>query len=143
MALAAELLGDRLTLLILREAFYGVVRFDDMREDIDASRSMLTERLNRLIEHGLMSRAAYREPGARTRHAYTLTKAGLETAPILIALMQWGEAHVTGEPAPIEVRHRQTGEPLRLALIAEPGNAVRLRDTTMVVTRKPEVKPAD
>lgn len=124
LALAADILGDRWTLLILREAFYGVQRYDDMREDLGAPRSMLTDRLARLVERGLMERRTYQEPGSRKRQAYVLTQAGRELALTLIALMQWGEAHVTGKPAPIEIVDKTTGRRLRAALVDDEGDSV-------------------
>lgn len=124
MALAAEIVGDRWILLILREAFYGVQRYDDMRADLGAPRSMLSDRLARLVEKGLMSRRAYREPGDRERHAYTLTESGRGLALTLMALTQWGETWVIGRPAPVEVVDATTGEALRVALVNKGGAPV-------------------
>lgn len=121
MALAAQIIGDRWTLLILREAFYGVSRYDDMRADLDAPRSMLSDRLARLVENGLMTRRAYQEPGDRERHAYVLTEAGRALALTLVALTQWGERWVIGRPAPVKLVDRTTGKALRLALLDKDG----------------------
>ncbi|TKT75103.1 helix-turn-helix transcriptional regulator [Aquamicrobium sp. LC103] len=121
MALAAEMVGDRWTLLILREAFYGVQRYDDMRADLGAPRSMLSDRLARLVEQGIMTRRAYREPGDRERHAYVLTESGRALALTLSALTQWGEAYILGRPAPVEIVDGSTGGALRVALVDEAG----------------------
>lgn len=121
MALAAEIVGDRWTLLILREAFYGVQRYDDMRADLAAPRSMLSNRLALLVEKELMARRAYREPGDRERHAYVLTESGRALALTLMALTQWGETWVLGHPAPVKVIDSTTGETLRVALVNEKG----------------------
>ncbi|WP_119422065.1 winged helix-turn-helix transcriptional regulator [Desertibaculum subflavum] len=121
MALAAEIVGDRWTLLILREAFYGVSRYDDMRADLGAPRSMLSNRLARLVEHGLMTRRAYQEPGDRERHAYVLTEAGRALALTLVALTQWGERWVISRPAPVKLVDRTTGKALRVALVDKDG----------------------
>ncbi len=131
MALAAEIIGDRWTLLILREAFYGVSRYDDMLADLGAPRSMLTDRLNRLVERGILCRQPYREPGNRTRHAYRLTGAGQALALTLIALTQWGEEHVLGREAPVEIVDRQDGRTLRVALIADAAAAVPMGNATL------------
>ncbi|WP_439575321.1 winged helix-turn-helix transcriptional regulator [Phreatobacter sp.] len=136
MALAAEAIGDRWTLLILREAFYGVQRYDDMRQDLDAPRSMLSDRLARLVERGILERRAYQEPGDRARHAYVLTPSGRDLALTLAALTQWGEAHVLGRPAPVGLVDRQTGRPLRVALVDEAGRAVDAAAARLV--RRPE-----
>ncbi len=124
MALAASVLGDQWTLLILREAFYGVQRYDDMRADLDAPRSMLSDRLARLVEAGLMERQAYREPGDRERQAYVLTPAGRDLGLTLSAMALWGEAHIIGKPAPVELVDRQTGGPLRVAFVDGAGTPV-------------------
>lgn len=131
MALAAEILGDRWTLLILREAFYGVQRYDDMREDLGAPRSMLTDRLAKLVDRGLLARRPYQEPGARAREAYVLTEAGRGLALTLMALSQWGEEHVIKGAAPVGVFEKETGRPLRVELVDENGERVDLRSATL------------
>lgn len=131
MALAAEILGDRWTLLILREAFYGVQRYDDMLADLGAPRSMLTDRLGKLVAHGLMTRRPYQEPGARTRHAYVLTDAGMSLALTLLALTQWGEEHILNAPAPVEIIDKTSGHPLRVALVNEVGEITDLRSARL------------
>lgn len=133
MAVSAELLGDRWSLLILREALYGVQRYDDMREDLDAPRSMLTDRLSKLVEHGLLVREPYREPGARTRHAYRLTEAGRDLALVFLALFQWGERHALSD-TPVSVVDRETGRPLRVALVDDRAEVVPL-DRATIATR--------
>ena len=126
MALAAELVGDKWVLLILREAFYGVCRYDDMRLDLDIPRAMLTDRLNRLVSDGLLERRVYQEPGTRTRHAYILTRKGRSLALVMMALTQWGEAHLTGGDAPVAVIDRETSGELRVGLNDEHGRTVPL-----------------
>lgn len=131
LALTAEILGDRWTLLILREAFYGVVRYDDMLADLGAPRSMLTDRLSKLVDRGLIARKPYQEPGTRTRQAYVLTSAGRALGQTLIALSQWGEAHVSKQPAPIEFVESETGEPVRAGLIGGKGQEIALENVEM------------
>jgi DNA-binding HxlR family transcriptional regulator len=132
MALAAEILGDRWTLLILREAFYGVQRYDDMRCDLGAPRAMLTNRLAKLVELGLMTRRPYQEQGERVRYAYVLTKAGGDLATTFVALTQWGEHHVLGKRAPVETIERSTGRRLRAELIDEQGEVVNASRAALV-----------
>lgn len=130
MALAADALGDRWTLLILREAFYGVTRFADMQADLSIPRSVLTDRLTKLVAQGLLERRPYQEKGHRTRQAYTLTQVGKDFAPVLIALMEWGETHILRGPAPIEIRQITTEEPLRLSLVTQDGQTIATKDAT-------------
>ena len=97
LALAAEVVADRWTMLILREAFYGVRRYDDMLADLGAPRSTLTDRLAKLVKHGLLTRQAYKEQGDRERKAYILSPKGAALATTLVALTQWGDKWVFGE----------------------------------------------
>jgi len=131
MALAAEILGDRWTLLILREAFYGVQRYDDMRADLDAPRSMLTDRLRKMVEHGLMDRRPYQEEGSRTRDAYVLTEAGRALALTLMAMTQWGERYILEGPAPIVIVNHSTGRELHVGLLDEDGETVPLSSAAL------------
>jgi DNA-binding HxlR family transcriptional regulator len=131
MALAAEILGDRWTLLILREAFYGVQRYDDMRADLDAPRSMLTDRLGKMVERGLMDRRPYQEEGSRTRDAYVLTEAGRALALTLMAMTQWGERYILEGPAPVAIVNRSTGRELHVGLTNEEGETVALSSAAL------------
>lgn len=124
--MATEIIADRWTCLILREAFYGVVRYDDMLADLGAPRSMLTDRLAKLVKHGLMTRQPYQEDGHRTRQAYILSDTGRALGLTLIALSQWGEAHVLGQDAPVEFVEHTSGAKLKVALVDETGRSVPL-----------------
>lgn len=128
MARAAEIIGDRWVLLILREAAYGVIRYDDILNDIGAPRSVLTNRLKQMLNHRLIEKRPYREPGARTRNAYVLTEKGKGLMLTLLSITEWGEAHVLGRPALVEVRARGTDRKLRVALVDESGTSVPISD---------------
>jgi DNA-binding HxlR family transcriptional regulator len=130
MALATELLGDRWTMLVIREAFYGVSRFEDLRADLGAPRGILSARLKDLVAHGILARHPYRADGARVRHDYRLTVRGRELALPLVALMQWGDRHLQQAPSPLQVLSRKTGEPLHIALVTPAGQAVSTEDVT-------------
>lgn len=126
MARTAMVLGDRWTLLILREAFYGVQRYADMLADLGASRAVLSERLTKLVDDGLMTRQPYTEPGSRTRDAYVLTQRGRDTALILIAMMQWGEQHLLGTQGPVKITATHSGAELRAGLLDSEGSPTPL-----------------
>jgi DNA-binding HxlR family transcriptional regulator len=100
----AALLGDRWTLMVLRQAFAGVRRFDGFQQTLECSRSVLAERLALLVEHGILTRAAY-EDGRRTRFEYRLTDKGLDLYPVLMALRTWGDAHMAESGPPLLYRH--------------------------------------
>ena len=133
MALAAEILGDRWTMLILRESFYGVQRFDDMRQDLGAPRAMLTDRLNKLVKQNILERHSYTEQGNRARNAYRLTSAGRALGKVLIAMSEWGEAFVTQTPAPAYITDSSTGKPLRLGFVDEDGSEVASKNAVLTV----------
>ena len=131
MACASEILGDRWTLLILREAFYGVIRYEDMRLDLGAPRSMLSDRLSKMVENGLMARHSYQDPGKRARNAYVLTPIGRDLALTFMALSQWGEKHFLKGDAPVELIDKETGKPLRVGLIDSEGRSISPRQAQL------------
>jgi DNA-binding HxlR family transcriptional regulator len=106
---ALGLVGERWTLLILREAFFGVRRFGQLARNLDIPRPTLSARLRTLVDAGLLERVAYaRNPD---RHEYRLTDAGRDLFPAIVALMRWGDQHLAGpEGAPVVLRHDACGE---------------------------------
>ncbi|MFO6448628.1 winged helix-turn-helix transcriptional regulator [Erythrobacter sp. NE805] len=137
MALACEMLGDRWTMLVIREAFYGVTRFDDLRSDLGAPRGILSARLKALVTAGVLERHPYREGKARVRHEYRLTQRGQELALPLIALMEWGDRHLQDAPSPLQIYSKASGAPLRVALVTPEGQAVPREDVTYAVAEDP------
>lgn len=87
MARALESLGERWTLLIVRDAFFGVRRFSDFQGHLDVPRAVLSDRLSGLVRDGILVRRADERPG---RHAYELTAAGRDLWPVLYSLLIWG-----------------------------------------------------
>jgi DNA-binding HxlR family transcriptional regulator len=100
-----EIVGEKWTPLILREAFLGMSRFEDFQRALGCARNLLSARLRRLVDEGILSTSAYREPGRRTRHEYHLTEKGRDLLPALVALMQWGDRWVSENP-PVTLHHR-------------------------------------
>ncbi|WP_377504432.1 winged helix-turn-helix transcriptional regulator [Octadecabacter sp. R77987] len=141
-ALASEILSDRWTLLILREALYGVKRYDDIRADTGIPRSVLTDRLKRLVGAGILLREPYREAGARTRYAYGLTPKGAELGLTILALMQWGDRHIKGGKSALRVQHRTTGRPLKVALVEANTDSLGIDAVTLVPTDAPRALEA-
>lgn len=125
---ALDALGDEWSVLVLRELFYGVRRFNEIQEDLAISRSVLTERLARLVEIGVVRASPYREPGQRERNEYRLTRAGVELLPVMVALMQWGDQHVNGGHGPVILQHRPTGEPVQVELRTTSGLPVQANE---------------
>ncbi|MFF3444333.1 winged helix-turn-helix transcriptional regulator [Streptosporangium sp. NPDC002721] len=108
---AVDAVGERWTLLILRNATLGTTRFEDFRSELGIADNILSARLGRLVERGLLTRVPYRD-GGRTRDEYRLTAAGADLLPVLHALAAWGQEHtVPDEPAePMRVVHRTCGQ---------------------------------
>src|SRR5215813_10953888 len=90
---ALQVLGDRWSFVVLREVFNGIRRFADMRTRTAIPRQVLSDRLARLVDEGLLRREPYREDGQRARLEYRLTPKGLDLYPVLVALNAWGSDH--------------------------------------------------
>jgi len=111
------IVGEKWTFLVLREAFNGVRRFDDIRRRICAPRQILSDRLARLVADGLLHKVPYREPGQRSRGEYRLTEKGLALFPLIVALLEWGNRYAVSPDGPVvELQHRDCGAPVHLEL---------------------------
>lgn len=131
---AVGIIGERATFLLLREAFNGVRRFDDMQRRTGMPRQVLSDRLARLVTEGLLRKVPYQESGQRRRDEYRLTAKGLDLYPVLVALMQWGDRYAAGPAGPqVLLRHRDCGEPVQLQLSCRAGHVLgSARDVTPV-----------
>jgi DNA-binding HxlR family transcriptional regulator len=121
-ARALEVVPTRSAFLILREAFYGTSRFDDFAARVGISEPVTAARLRELVENGLLEREDYRDPGQRTRQRYRLTAKGADLFPTLVSLMQWGDRWLDEDGGPVELRHRDCGEPVAVALRCAAGH---------------------
>ena len=102
-ARALEVIGERWTLLIVRDALLGRSRFDDFQHSLGLARNVLTDRLNRLVEAGVLERVPYQQHPPR--HEYRLTPMGRELAVPVIGLMHWGDRHLAGPAGPPRLTH--------------------------------------
>ena len=108
MARSLAVVGDRWTLMILRDCFLGVRRFDGFQARLGISRAIVADRLEILVREGVLSRAAYQD--RPVRHEYRLTPKGLELHPAVMALVHWGDRYYAGEAgAPLLHRHKACG----------------------------------
>jgi DNA-binding HxlR family transcriptional regulator len=123
-AKSLDVLTTRSAFLILREAFYGTTRFDDFAQRAGISEPVAAARLRELVDDGLLERTDYREPGQRTRQRYRLTEKGADLFPALAALMQWGDRWLDDRGGPVELRHRDCGEPVAVELRCAAGHSV-------------------
>jgi DNA-binding HxlR family transcriptional regulator len=118
-----RIVGERWSLLVLREAFYGNTRFEQFLERTGCARNLLSQRLVTLVEHGILHRDSYREPGQRARYEYRLTDKGRDLYPVLVALMQWGDRYVADSAGPpVLLTHRDCGAPLHITLGCDLGH---------------------
>ena len=93
-----EVVGERWSLLIVRDALYGVTRFEDFQSDLGIARNILTDRLKRLVEQGVLERVAYVE--RPPRYEYRLTERGKDLTPVILTMMSWGDRWFPGEGGP-------------------------------------------
>ena len=106
-ARALEVIGERWSLLIIRNAFYGIRRFDDHQRWLGIARNVLQSRLERLVEEGILSKELYQE--RPPRYEYRLTQKGIDLWPVLMTLLQWGDRHAASEGPPVVLQHRNCG----------------------------------
>lgn len=127
-----ELVGERWTLLILRDAFVGVRRFDDFQRSLGIARNVLNTRLQRLVESGLLERRLYHERPAR--YEYRLTEMALDLWPAIVALMAFGDKYLAGpEGPPMVLVHRDCGGEMTPARIcATCGAELSARDVRIL-----------
>jgi DNA-binding HxlR family transcriptional regulator len=127
-------LGDRWSLLVLREAALGTTRFSEFRQRLGIASDVLTDRLQALVDRGVLERVAYREQGSRARTEYRLTDAGREFQVVLGALGGWGREHLeSAVDSGIQWRG-PSGRPVRVAFVDEDGTV--LDEDQVTVTRR-------
>src|ERR1700761_992569 len=135
-AQALKVLSTRSSLLIMREAFYGTTRFDDFAERVGLSEPATAARLRELVDEGLLEREDYREPGQRTRQQYRLTEKGADLFPVLAALMRWGDRWLDDRGGPVQLLHRDCGEPVEVSLRCAAGHELE-SSSEIDVARRP------
>jgi DNA-binding HxlR family transcriptional regulator len=128
-ARALELVGERWTLLIVRDVALGHHRFDQLLDGLGIASNVLTERLNRLVSEGVLERVPYSEHPQRFE--YHLTKKGRDLGVALLSLMQWGDRHLSDKP-PRVARRRSDGSPVTVRLVAKDGSLVPPDDLELV-----------
>jgi DNA-binding HxlR family transcriptional regulator len=116
-----EVVGDRWTLLVIRDVALGHHRFDELVASLGVASNVLTDRLNRLVGEGVLERVRYSE--RPERFEYRLTAKGRELRVALLALMQWGDRHLSEQPPRI-ARRRADGAPVSVAVVAPDGALV-------------------
>ena len=124
-----EVVGERWTLLIVRDVFLGLRRFDQLQESLGIARNVLTDRLNRLVEEGILERVAYSE--RPPRYEYRLTAKGLELNVALTALRQWGDKYLSEKP-PRLLRRKSDRKAVIAALVPKGTDVLRASEVETV-----------
>lgn len=129
-ARALSVVGERWTMLILRDAFLGTRRFDQFQNNLGITRHRLSERLGKLVEQGVLTKVPYQQ--RPLRHEYRLTRKGLALYPVMMSLARWGDDWMDkGQGAPLEYEHHKCGHTVRATLTcSECGEPLRPEEVT-------------
>jgi DNA-binding HxlR family transcriptional regulator len=126
-ARSLDVLGEKWTLLVVRDVRLGVNRFSDLKGRLGIASDILADRLAKLVSLGVLERAPYRAPGTRIRDEYVLTTAGLELTTMLAALTEWGDRHLPTQFGPsLQIVEASTSRQLHVGFLDERGNQVAL-----------------
>lgn len=141
LARTLAVVGDRWTLLILRDCFLGVRRFEQFQSRLGITRHVLTDRLYKLVEHGVLNKVAYQQ--RPPREEYRLTEMGMELHPVILHLVQWGDRHLADRKGePLFHIHRQCGHRFKARLTcSECGETVTARDVRVLANPEFEQTP--
>ena len=105
-----EIVGEKWTILILREIWYGSSRFSEFEHVLGCPRNLLADRLKMLVAEGILATETYKEPGARSRPMYVITPKGMDLVPAVMGLMQWGDKYRADPEGPAVEARREWGE---------------------------------
>lgn len=119
-----DIVGERWTLLLLREALMGATRFSEFRVAFPMASNLLTTWLSKLVEAGLMERVPYQDQGQRARTSYHLTPSGTELAIAVGALQRWGDQHLRSEYGPVATYRTRDGRPVTARFVDENGTVI-------------------
>lgn len=130
-----SVIGDRWIMLILRDAFLRIRRFEDFQNDLGISRQRLSEGLKKLVEEGVLEKVEYQS--SPSRYEYRLTSKGVDLYPVIMAMVNWGDKHMDGgKGAPMIYKHKTCGSYFRAEIhCSECGEVVNPRDV------RPEIGP--
>jgi DNA-binding HxlR family transcriptional regulator len=139
-ARSLEVIGERWTILIIRDAFLGVRRFDDFQRSLGVARNVLQGRLERLVEGGILERVRYQE--RPERFEYRLTEMGIDLWPVVVSLLSWGDKHLAPDGPAVIMEHRDCGGRVNDRRICDDcGQLLGPRDVK--ASRGPAAKRAD
>ncbi|MFF7646174.1 winged helix-turn-helix transcriptional regulator [Streptomyces canus] len=138
-----EIVGEKWTILILREVWYGSSRFSDFERVLGCPRNLLSTRLRMLVKEGILATETYREPGARSRPKYVITPKGMDLVPAVMGLLQWGDRYRADPEGPaILTRHRGCGAHVHTEIRCAEGHPVQADDVESIPGPGFRMKPA-
>ncbi|WP_460063845.1 winged helix-turn-helix transcriptional regulator [Streptomyces sp. YKOK-I1] len=130
-----DLIGTRSMMTLLREVFYGATRFDDLARRAGVTAAIASQRLHQLVDHGLLERRPYKEPGQRTRYEYTITERGLEIFPVVAALVQFADGLPHDQGRAVTLTHADCGKPVVVEVHCADGHTMTPADTVVTVVQ--------
>ncbi|MCU1558227.1 MAG: transcriptional regulator, HxlR family [Microbacteriaceae bacterium] len=132
-ARSLEVLGEKWTLLIVRDAIRGRTRFSEFKDSLQVSSDILADRLLTLVDAGIMERRSYRDDGARERFSYHLTESGQELHVVLGAINAWGDKHRQSDFGPASIYRRiGSGEPVTVAFVDAAGRSIAAEEVEAI-----------
>ncbi|AVV47959.1 transcriptional regulator [Streptomyces sp. P3] len=139
-----EIVGEKWTILILREVWYGSSRFGDFERVLGCPRNLLATRLRKLVEEGVLATEKYKEPGTRSRPKCVITPEGIDLVPAVIGLMRWGDRHCSApDGSPLLMRHHACGAHVEVRLRCLEGHPVPVEELDRVPGPGFRTKPVE
>ncbi len=130
-----EVLSTKTAFQVVRELFFGTVRFDDFVERLQSSAPAVSRALKQLETAGIVARVPYQEPGQRARDQYRLTEAGEDLLPVFLSLVQWGDQHLHDGAPPLVFHDADSGK--RLAVHVAPADDASPTHSADIAIRRP------
>lgn len=134
---ALDLVGTRSAMTLLREAFYGATRFDELARRAGTTPAVTSQRLRTLVDDGLLERRPYQEPGRRHRDEYVLTPLGMDVFPIIAALSRLGEQLPSTATKSVTLTHAGCGSPVAAEVRCAEGHVVTPGDVVVSMSTSP------
>ncbi|MFF7163441.1 winged helix-turn-helix transcriptional regulator [Streptomyces sp. NPDC008086] len=139
-----EVVGEKWTILILREVYYGSSRFSEFERVLGCPRNLLAARLKMLVEEGILATETYKEPGSRSRPKYVITPKGVDLVPAVMGLLQWGDRYRADPEGPAMLsRHRGCGANVDAQIRCDQGHAVQPLDIESIPGPAFRLRPAE